>query len=254
MLVEQGALAFERWFGVAPDRAAMWEAIGARRVTRWTRGAVVARQAVARRRGSLDLLPAAQLRRLRAAARSRRARDGVRPMLGSPARCCRRRAAIGADIRRDGNACRWCELLPPTCARRAASCWATGERRPRHRPRAQVPGVVSRRARHGRAHGAARLAGRRRRGAMRRSCPCRCRRSASGSADTTRASIWRASWRAAGTFPCWNDVLARTRHTETQTRLTPGDRLRNVSGAFRARPTARRAHSAARTSSSWMTS
>jgi shikimate dehydrogenase len=29
MLVEQGALAFERWFGLAPDRVAMWEAIGA---------------------------------------------------------------------------------------------------------------------------------------------------------------------------------------------------------------------------------
>jgi shikimate dehydrogenase len=29
MLVEQGALAFERWFGVAPDRTAMWEAISA---------------------------------------------------------------------------------------------------------------------------------------------------------------------------------------------------------------------------------
>jgi len=28
MLVEQGALAFERWFGIAPDRVAMWEAIG----------------------------------------------------------------------------------------------------------------------------------------------------------------------------------------------------------------------------------
>ena len=27
MLVEQGALAFERWFGVPPDRPAMWEAI-----------------------------------------------------------------------------------------------------------------------------------------------------------------------------------------------------------------------------------
>lgn len=27
MLVEQGALAFERWFGTAPDRAAMWEAL-----------------------------------------------------------------------------------------------------------------------------------------------------------------------------------------------------------------------------------
>jgi shikimate dehydrogenase len=31
MLVEQGALAFERWLGIAPDRAAMWEAIGERR-------------------------------------------------------------------------------------------------------------------------------------------------------------------------------------------------------------------------------
>ena len=27
MLVEQGALAFERWFGVTADRAAMWEAV-----------------------------------------------------------------------------------------------------------------------------------------------------------------------------------------------------------------------------------
>jgi predicted amidophosphoribosyltransferase len=39
----------------------------------------------------------------------------------------------------------------------------------------------------------------------------------------------------------WTDVLARTRHTDTQTRLTPGERLRNVSGAFRARPSARSA-------------
>jgi len=27
MLIEQGALAFERWFGVAPDRSVMWGAI-----------------------------------------------------------------------------------------------------------------------------------------------------------------------------------------------------------------------------------
>lgn len=27
MLVEQGALAFERWFGIAPDRAAMWKSM-----------------------------------------------------------------------------------------------------------------------------------------------------------------------------------------------------------------------------------
>jgi len=31
---------------------------------------------------------------------------------------------------------------------------------------------------------------------------------------------------------CRSDVLARTRRTRTQTRLTPEDRLRNVSGAF----------------------
>jgi ComF family protein len=40
-------------------------------------------------------------------------------------------------------------------------------------------------------------------------------------------------------IPVWDNVLTRTRHTETQTRLTPGDRLRNVSGAFRAPATAR---------------
>jgi shikimate dehydrogenase len=27
MLIEQGALSFERWFGVSPDRAVMWSAI-----------------------------------------------------------------------------------------------------------------------------------------------------------------------------------------------------------------------------------
>jgi shikimate dehydrogenase len=27
MLVEQGALSFERWFGVTPDRTAMWDAL-----------------------------------------------------------------------------------------------------------------------------------------------------------------------------------------------------------------------------------
>jgi shikimate dehydrogenase len=30
MLIEQGALSFERWFGVAPDREAMWSAVGGR--------------------------------------------------------------------------------------------------------------------------------------------------------------------------------------------------------------------------------
>jgi len=40
-------------------------------------------------------------------------------------------------------------------------------------------------------------------------------------------------------IPVWENVLERTRHTQTQTRLTPGDRLRNVSGAFSTRQDAR---------------
>jgi ComF family protein len=38
---------------------------------------------------------------------------------------------------------------------------------------------------------------------------------------------------------CAEDLLVRTRRTETQTRLTPADRLRNVSGAFSAPQSAR---------------
>jgi ComF family protein len=33
-------------------------------------------------------------------------------------------------------------------------------------------------------------------------------------------------------IPVWSDVLTRGRETQTQTRLTPGERIRNVSGAF----------------------
>jgi len=39
--------------------------------------------------------------------------------------------------------------------------------------------------------------------------------------------------------PVWSDVLERARSTATQTRLTPEDRLANVSGAFRVRDTSR---------------
>ena len=37
-------------------------------------------------------------------------------------------------------------------------------------------------------------------------------------------------------IPVWADVLERARATTSQTRLTPEDRLRNVSGAFRTPP------------------
>lgn len=39
--------------------------------------------------------------------------------------------------------------------------------------------------------------------------------------------------------PLWDDVLVRARNTTTQTRLTPGERRRNVAGAFRTTPDAR---------------
>lgn len=39
--------------------------------------------------------------------------------------------------------------------------------------------------------------------------------------------------------PVWNDVLERSRVTQTQTRLAPDQRLANVSGAFRVRDSAR---------------
>lgn len=40
-------------------------------------------------------------------------------------------------------------------------------------------------------------------------------------------------------LPIWCDAIERARVTETQTRLTPEERLANVSGAFRARDSAR---------------
>ncbi len=49
------------------------------------------------------------------------------------------------------------------------------------------------------------------------------------------ATALAAHWK----LPVWHDALSRTRYTETQTRLTPGERLRNVSGAFRSSPSAR---------------
>lgn len=44
-----------------------------------------------------------------------------------------------------------------------------------------------------------------------------------------------AHWRV----PVWSQCVARTRHTATQTRLTPEERRRNVSGAFRVPESAR---------------
>jgi len=45
------------------------------------------------------------------------------------------------------------------------------------------------------------------------------------------ASELAARWRV----PVWDDALVRVRVTQTQTELTPGERLSNVAGAFRVR-------------------
>lgn len=42
------------------------------------------------------------------------------------------------------------------------------------------------------------------------------------------ASALGTRWR----LPVWRELLARSRHTQSQTRLTPEERLANVSGAF----------------------
>lgn len=42
------------------------------------------------------------------------------------------------------------------------------------------------------------------------------------------ARVIAGSW----SLPVWTDVLTRRRKTKTQTRLTPGERLANVAGAF----------------------
>ena len=48
-----------------------------------------------------------------------------------------------------------------------------------------------------------------------------------------------AALAARWSLPLWTDALERARATRTQTRLTPAERLANVSGAFRVRDSAR---------------
>jgi ComF family protein len=134
--------------------------------------------------------------------------------------------------------CRWCELLPPYVRAARSVAWATGE---------VGLGVV-----HAlKYHGWYRVADEMSRRMARLDWPLdvveeRCaivpvplsrkrERQRGYNQSEQLARPLAAAWQ----LPVWSDVLARTRHTETQTRLTPGDRLRNVSGAFRAASSAR---------------
>lgn len=134
--------------------------------------------------------------------------------------------------------CRWCELLPPYVRSARSVCWAAGEiglgvvHALKYRGWHRVAGDMA--ARMGRLEWPTDVIDERRAvipvplsGKRER------QRGYNQSVHLARglASRW--------SVPMWSDVLVRVRHTETQTRLTPGDRLRNVSGAFAARPSAR---------------
>jgi ComF family protein len=135
-------------------------------------------------------------------------------------------------------ACRWCEALPPYVRAVRSVCWAAGE---------VGLGVVHALKYQGWYRVAADM-GRR---MARLDWPVDVLEERAAlvpvplSAKRQRERGYNQSFHLAGelgrrwSLPVWDGVLTRVRHTETQTRLTPGDRLRNVSGAFSARPDAR---------------
>ncbi len=138
------------------------------------------------------------------------------------------------DLRRRAAACRWCALLPPYVrAARSAYAMPGGSAQlivhalkyegwpavapamARRMARLRFPDDVERER-------AALVpvplaATRRRERGYNQSAELAC----------ALAPLWR--------LPVRDDLLERTRATKTQTRLTPGERHRNVSGAFRAR-------------------
>lgn len=133
-----------------------------------------------------------------------------------------------------GTPCAWCELLPPYVRAVRSVCWT-------HRG---AGSAIVHALKYGRWHAAAAaMAARMSRVSWPADvlderaavvpvplAPAREReRGFNQSERIGRALAER--WRV----PVWTDVLERTRATQTQTRLTPAERLANVSGAFRAR-------------------
>lgn len=129
------------------------------------------------------------------------------------------------------HSCRWCELLPPFIRAVRSVCWIPGgsggaivhalkyegwravadgmaERMSRL---AWPPDVVDERA------------------AL---VPVPLSRARARERGFNQSELIARSLAARWSIPVWNDVLSRGRNTETQTRLTPGDRLRNVASAF----------------------
>jgi ComF family protein len=127
--------------------------------------------------------------------------------------------------------CRWCELLPPFVRAVRSVCWA---------PSGSGGGIVHalkydgwRVAADGMAERMARLAWPRDVIDERTALvpvplsPARLRERGFNQSELIARAL-APRWRV----PVWTELLSRQRNTETQTRLTPHDRLRNVAGAF----------------------
>ena len=127
--------------------------------------------------------------------------------------------------------CRWCELLPPFVRAVRSVCWA---------PSGSGGAIVHalkyegwRSAADGMAERMARLAWPldviEERKAL---VPVPLSRARMRERGFNQSELIARSLALKWRIPVWTDLLLRQRNTETQTRLTPGDRLRNVAGAF----------------------
>ena len=138
-----------------------------------------------------------------------------------------------------GRRCRWCDLLPPYVRAARSVCW-------------ELPDTVAQALVHALKYGGWPAVARDMAGRMAQlSWPDDVRRERAaivpvplGAArlrdrgynqSELLARALAARWGVA----VWDDVLTRTRETSSQTRLTPAERLGNVSGAFRAGVSAR---------------
>lgn len=137
-----------------------------------------------------------------------------------------------------GHRCRWCELLPPYVRAARSVCWASGEiglgivHALKYAGWHRVAREMA--VRMGRLSWPLDVAEER---AAVIPVPLSAKRlQTRGYNQSERLAVALAGlW----SVPVLDGAIVRTRHTETQTRLAPGERLRNVAGAFRASDSAR---------------
>jgi ComF family protein len=133
-----------------------------------------------------------------------------------------------------GRDCRWCALLPPYVRAARSLCW-------------EVPDTTAQSIVHGLKYGGwPAIADEMASQMSRIDWPADVRRERRAIVPVPLAATRRrergfnqsdllaASLAAIWSVPVWTDVIERVRHTPSQTRLTPLERVRNVSGAFRA--------------------